>query len=286
MDSYLSHHGILGQKWGVRRYQNKDGSLTAAGKARLEQNKEYALKARRHERLTWKDGADDDSEDLTVAKGGKFYRVGGENETNTGSTYAVTDINDYYKYAAAGAAMEINGNTKYTLVAQNQMKFAGARQQMDAVIKVYGSMPYKEFVEKLSGTKDRKSREYYNTKYDVDRMFNEREDDNIMDSHYFDAVMRKANQQLMDRDNEIGKAVVKELMSKGYSGVRDTNDGNFSNTPLYIFDRSELVVKGRKKISEAEKRIGEKRLNMSAAQIQSLRTLNDQIADDFDDFDE
>ena len=30
----LYHHGILGQKWGIRRYQNKDGSLTAAGKKR------------------------------------------------------------------------------------------------------------------------------------------------------------------------------------------------------------------------------------------------------------
>lgn len=28
----LYHHGILGMKWGIRRYQNKDGSLTAAGK--------------------------------------------------------------------------------------------------------------------------------------------------------------------------------------------------------------------------------------------------------------
>lgn len=33
-DHYLAHHGILGQKWGVRRYQNKDGTLTAAGKKR------------------------------------------------------------------------------------------------------------------------------------------------------------------------------------------------------------------------------------------------------------
>lgn len=31
---YLQHHGILGMKWGVRRYQNSDGSLTNAGKKR------------------------------------------------------------------------------------------------------------------------------------------------------------------------------------------------------------------------------------------------------------
>lgn len=34
MSEYIKHHGIKGQKWGVRRYQNKDGSLTDAGRKR------------------------------------------------------------------------------------------------------------------------------------------------------------------------------------------------------------------------------------------------------------
>jgi hypothetical protein len=35
---YIYHHGVKGQKWGVRRYQNEDGTLTSAGKARSKKN--------------------------------------------------------------------------------------------------------------------------------------------------------------------------------------------------------------------------------------------------------
>ena len=41
----LTHHGIIGMKWGVRRYQNKDGTLTAAGKKRYNSELEK-IKAR------------------------------------------------------------------------------------------------------------------------------------------------------------------------------------------------------------------------------------------------
>lgn len=37
-DDYLAHHGIKGQRWGVRRFQRPDGTRTAAGKARAKEN--------------------------------------------------------------------------------------------------------------------------------------------------------------------------------------------------------------------------------------------------------
>ena len=39
VDIFLAHHGVKGMKWGVRRYQNKDGSLTTSGKKKI--SKEY-----------------------------------------------------------------------------------------------------------------------------------------------------------------------------------------------------------------------------------------------------
>lgn len=42
-DEYLAHFGVQGMKWGIRRYQNSDGTLTAKGRARM------LAKARKYE---------------------------------------------------------------------------------------------------------------------------------------------------------------------------------------------------------------------------------------------
>lgn len=43
----LAHHGIKGQKWGVRRYENYDGTLTSSGKKRYEGTDRKSQKAKK-----------------------------------------------------------------------------------------------------------------------------------------------------------------------------------------------------------------------------------------------
>lgn len=47
-ENELIHFGIKGMKWGVRRYRNKDGSLTSAGKKRYAEN--YTAQQRTRDR--------------------------------------------------------------------------------------------------------------------------------------------------------------------------------------------------------------------------------------------
>lgn len=59
----IQHHGILGQKWGVRRFQNTDGSLTDSGKKRYSTGENGRYESNKTRRL--KKAIDSENRDIT-----------------------------------------------------------------------------------------------------------------------------------------------------------------------------------------------------------------------------
>lgn len=76
-EGYLMHHGILGQKWGVRRFQNADGSLTDAGRERYGISEKQVRRDQARMNFKAKLGNRDDHfrEKHTIPAGTKMYRT-------------------------------------------------------------------------------------------------------------------------------------------------------------------------------------------------------------------
>lgn len=102
----LYHHGIKGQKWGIRRYQNEDGTLTEAGMRRYKNNPQLKeiddIKINRERNL--KKAYDSFMKDMA-----EFKRSGRENDAQAiierSKLYdsQVSQIKDQYKTQIAQA---------------------------------------------------------------------------------------------------------------------------------------------------------------------------------------
>lgn len=90
---YLAHHGVKGQKWGVRRYQNPDGSLTDEGRRRYGYGSEAGKMITKNTKERMKQGTK-----LGAKIGAAVGGVGGA----TAAIATVSLMAPYYGLPAAG----------------------------------------------------------------------------------------------------------------------------------------------------------------------------------------
>lgn len=105
----IYHHGVRGMRWGVRRYVNKDGSLTPLGKKHYQNYSSHMANRKRVD-----------------AEGEKLMRKSKKLSKDFGGTYKNIDNEDYFEYVARQNGLNTD---KYWDAVQNRRDFYNYNQK-------------------------------------------------------------------------------------------------------------------------------------------------------------
>lgn len=270
MQNVIYHHGIKGQKWGVRRYQNKDGTLTSAGKKRLRElysnrnmlPSDKKMVAQR-EKTIEKSGVKciDDKTDI-IAKGTVLNRVSGtNNESLNGRKYASVTNNDGLIYRnllkrgfSFGSGKQENV-FNYRLEAVHDLTVANGKAVTEKFLADYGNRKlrnlYKEYT--ALNLKDN----YYKTlglTEQGDAEFNAKlkrqlksDADERWAGEYADKVKKDFFSETHKRlysNTKINSDICKYYADKGYDAIVDIEDyfGGF-DYPIILLNPEKSVIK-------------------------------------------
>lgn len=153
----LVHYGILGQQWGVRRFQNLDGTLTPEGKERYsglvgEAGKNKEARYKNLGIVKNQDGS------YTIKKGSKFSRIADAGESLDSRRKYVSIVPadlDTYKGIANELGVKDPKNAKvYTYIAKRDIQIASGHAVAEHVLGRIGQSSMVDFYDKYNETLD------------------------------------------------------------------------------------------------------------------------------------
>lgn len=285
----LYHHGIKGQRWGIRRFQKKDGTLTNAGKKRYSDTKEKSkhrtvLEEKYKKRGMTKADAEKEAEKrikiekvlvatagLTIAAAGvyagnKFIKARTDSLIKAGHTLQRVEMQDTQGklHDMFYAARDRSDKTKYAgLLGMTRKQQTGKAYMMKIDAK-----------KDIKIASDKKARQVFEELYKNDPDFNKsvrssvsehfsgrnKVDPDDMSSRAMKKMYDNFNSALIDirgKGSGADKKFYDKLKSQGYGGIRDMNDMKFSGykakNPLIVFGQNDnLMVKSVKEMSNGE----------------------------------
>ena len=169
-ETSLCHHGIKGQKWGLRRYQNEDGSLTAAGRQHYgygENLTKAGIKAYRKEYKKLqklKDKADTNKQSAAVARYNERAKANAKSGIVKGALTGLTaagggkigvalatkglSVSGYATTAALGALTALSAGK----VAYNKIRANAAKKRLSDAGHAEAVQKYKAQLSKMQQT--------------------------------------------------------------------------------------------------------------------------------------
>lgn len=244
MTTYIMHHGIKGMRWGIRRYQNPDGSLTELGRARL--NKIYSKiepddeqnRKRKNVELQGVSRIDDDTD--VIKKGtrlGRFSNTNKEQQRNNTYMYLTRDDEDAYENMASEGTLGFNNIPerifKYEMSAVKDIKVVSGEKVLKDVMDKYGNKEIRDAYDLIRDTQSKGKTSFtYSAnklrgkeKWAAERM----KDAELKVSHFLEKSIYK--------DTKISSELADKYTKLGYDAMVDAEDyfGGFEY-PLIMFN--------------------------------------------------